>query len=116
MTDNEALRVLESWLSLAYHYADGSDEDSAELYEALKRMFDLIARQKAEIDTLKEEKYNLIRTYSECQIANIKEFAERLKAIYNNDKCYDRPNAHTLIIKLLYNIDNLVKEMTERGK
>ncbi|MEE1357641.1 MAG: hypothetical protein UHG68_08790 [Clostridia bacterium] len=43
----------------------------------------------------------------------IKEFAQRLVAIYENDKTYDRPNAHTLVVTVFRNIDNLVKEMTE---
>ena len=43
----------------------------------------------------------------------IKEFAERLVAIYENDKRYDRPEAHTLVMALYCNIDNLVKKMTE---
>lgn len=47
---------------------------------------------------------------SEIKSEAIKEFAERLKAIYD-DKRYDRPNAHTLILFLFNNIDSLVKEM-----
>lgn len=41
----------------------------------------------------------------------IKEFAERLVAIYENDKNYARPTAHTLVGTLFCRIDNLVKEM-----
>jgi hypothetical protein len=52
MTDKNALNVLESWLRLAYHNADGTDEDSAELYEALQTTFALINRQKEEITRL----------------------------------------------------------------
>ena len=47
------------------------------------------------------------------RIEAIKEFAERLKNIYLNDKRYDCPNPHTLLIKLFDNIDTLVKEMME---
>ena len=39
-----------------------------------------------------------------------KKLAERLKEIYNHPR-YDRPNAHTLIGKLFWNIDDIVKEM-----
>lgn len=53
MTDKKALEVLQSWLRLAYHNADGTDEDSAELYEALQTIFALINRQQAEIERLK---------------------------------------------------------------
>jgi hypothetical protein len=42
---------------------------------------DLINRQKAEIERLKIEKDNLIRTYAECQAEAVKEFAERLKDV-----------------------------------
>ena len=54
--------------------------------------------------TCPDSRYN--KTKSEA----IKEFAERLKAIYD-DKRYDKPNAHTLILFLFNNIDRLVKEM-----
>lgn len=52
MTDKKALEVLESWLRLAYQNADGTDECSAELYEALQTTFKLITRQQAEIEKL----------------------------------------------------------------
>ena len=52
MTDEKALKVLNSWLLLAYHNADGTDEACDELYEALQTTFDLINRQKAEIERL----------------------------------------------------------------
>ena len=57
MTDKQALKVLESWLRLAYHNADGTDEDSAELYEALMKTFDIINRQRAENERLRKAKY-----------------------------------------------------------
>lgn len=41
----------------------------------------------------------------------IKEFAERLKGCYIKNKIYDRPNAHTLVGFLFYQIDTLVAEM-----
>ena len=53
--------------------------------------------------------------YHEVRAEAIKEFAERLVAIYENDKRYDRPNAHTLVMTVFRNIDSLVKEMTEGG-
>lgn len=65
--------------------------------------------EKAGIESL----YNIKRM--ELKVAKaeaIKEFAERLVAIYENDERYDRPNAHTLVMTLFRNIDNLVKEMT----
>lgn len=46
-----------------------------------------------------------------CEVKAIRKFADRLVAIYENDKTYDRPNAHTLVMTLFRNIDNLVEEM-----
>ncbi len=55
----------------------------------------------------------LSEKYQNAKSEAVKEFAKRLKDIYESDKRYDRPNAHTLVDKLFANIDNLVKEMTE---
>lgn len=57
------------------------------------------------------EDYNKFRKSFKAEA--IKEFAKRLVAMYENDKTYDRPNAHTLVVTVFRNIDNLVKEMTE---
>ena len=70
--------------------------------------------QKKEIERLKREQHHFAdigKMYTEIKAEAIKEFAERLKQIYTNDERYNRPNAHTLILKLFDNIDNLVKEM-----
>lgn len=59
-------------------------------------------------------KYELLKQEkSVVQSEAIKEFAERLKDTYENDKRYDRPDAHTTLYKLFDNIDNLVTELTE---
>lgn len=102
MRDKKALQVLESWLRLAYQNADGTDDDSAELYEALQTMFNLINLQKAEIERLEKENEILSKNadtafqdglneaqdlYAE-QIKNEieaearKEFAERLDEVF----------------------------------
>ena len=98
-----------------------------------KEALELINRQKAEIERLRslvddsvwdfcsisgcegasndcwktcpDSRYNKIKSEA------IREFAERLKAIYDDER-YDRPNAHTLILFLFNNIDSLVKEMS----
>lgn len=89
---------------------------------AMERHFE-IERQKAEIDRLANtppkdpnDFCGVLCDFAESLMANakteaIKEFAEKLKDLYSNDKRYDRPSAHTLIIKLFDNIDNLIKEM-----
>ncbi len=65
----------------------------------------LINRQKAEIERLKAEKDNLIKTYKECMTEAIKEFAERLKVKGFADKETGEG------IVCVEDIDNLVKEM-----
>ena len=57
--------------------------------------------------------YELEERLAIAKADTIKEFAQRLVAIYENDKTYDRPNAHTLVVTVFRNIDTLVKEMTE---
>lgn len=66
----------------------------------------LVDRQQAEIERLKTEKDNLIKTYSECQIDFLKEFAEKLEADIGNEDFYIQDK-----LLLIHMIDNLVKEM-----
>lgn len=66
---------------------------------------------KAEIERLTEEKDNLIRTYKECMVSVLADFAKRLK-----EKSYiPNPYWKTSVVDE-YIIDNLVKEMTEETK
>ena len=102
-----------------------SDDIGCELYvgQLYLLALDLINRQEAEIERWREESENQGVLWSKhfasifenakegVRAEAIKDFAERLKTIYNGDNRYDRPNAHTLIVKLFANIDNLVKEM-----
>ena len=46
MTEEKAIKVLKSWSRVAYQNTDGTDESSAELYEALQVTFNLINRLK----------------------------------------------------------------------
>lgn len=55
MKNAKALEVLSNWLQLAYHDADGTDKDSAELYEALCTVFKLISYDKSKIERLKKK-------------------------------------------------------------
>ena len=86
--------------------------------EMIADAIDLIKRQQAEIEGLnklvleKHKEINRLDDYIQyVRVEAIKEFAERLVAIYENDETYDRPNAHTLVITLFRNIDNLLKKM-----
>jgi hypothetical protein len=54
-------------------------QDQHELMIEMDKLFDTVEKQKAEIERLKIEKDNLIRTYAECQAEAVKEFIERLK-------------------------------------
>ena len=54
MTNKRALEVLKSWLVVAYHNMDETDESSAELYEALYTVFHLINSQHEQIEKLQE--------------------------------------------------------------
>ena len=62
------------------------------------------------------KKMGIVDTNSKeyIEIQAYKEFADKLKEKYINDKRYDRPNAHTLIDMLFANIDKTFKELTER--
>lgn len=122
MTDKKALEVLESWLHLAYHNADGTDESSAELYEALQTVFDLITRRQMEIEKLKSRNNFLEIEYKNqsnlfwervegAKSEAIREFVERLK---KSDVFYDCIRAIGNVDKIdcvVNTIDNLVKEM-----
>jgi hypothetical protein len=106
-----------------FYLRTDDDYENTIYIEILKDTLDLINRQKAEIDLYKrlndELEDELASTYDKLENARaeaIKEFAERLVAIYENDKTYDRPNAHTLVVTVFRNIDTLVKEMTEESK
>lgn len=90
----------------------------ADMTESLRLAAEANKDMQAEIESLKDGwdyiPANAARALKEHAVAEaIKEFAERLVAIYENDKTYDRPNAHTLVVTVFRNIDTLVKEMTE---
>ena len=73
-------------------------------------LLDIIDKQAAEIEEQDQAILNALRYMSSVKVEAYKEFAKDLKAIYEKDKRYDRPNAHTLIEQLFYNIDKLVEE------
>ena len=87
--------------------------------EIPKQALDLIKRQQAEIERLKDYNENLLsaNTAMSCNLLDevakarveaIKEFAERLK----EEALYPYPDSETKIVDV-DDIDNLVKEMTE---
>ena len=70
-------------------------------HNVLKDTLDLINRLQAENERLKTEKDNLIKNYRECQVDNLKKFAERLNHIFWHEE--DR------VIRKV--INNLLKEL-----
>ena len=135
MTDNDLIKSLDicqNGTSMCSDCSYSNDYTNCNTRIA-KDALELINRQKAEIERLRslvddsvwdfcsisgcegasndcwktcpDSRYNKIKTKA------IREFAERLKAIYDDER-YDRPNAHTLILFLFNNIDSLVKEMS----
>lgn len=76
---------------------------------AAKAAIDLIKRQREEIAMLTKEKDNLIRTYKECMVSAIREFAERLLDKYDIWSDSD-VTEYQYVAEL---VNNLVKEMTE---
>lgn len=90
MTDEQIIKALENKIN-------GNDYQCFEDYDIL----DLIRRQQTEIDRLKTEKDNLIKTYAECQIDFLMNFVRKLKCGVPQE---------TGVIRCA-DIDNLVKEM-----
>lgn len=119
MNDEEIIEKLNKWLKEicnAYetHLANGGrkDTDYEEYIDLLNSTLDLIYRQQAEIEKLKEEiqitkdAYTMLQTKNEIiKSEAIKEFAERLKEIVKfTDDTYE-------CWEIEGYIDNLVKEM-----
>ena len=59
---------------------DVQNEDIEKFVKDVVFLKDLINRLQAENERLQAEKDNLIKTYSECQKENLKEFVKRLKS------------------------------------
>ena len=122
MNDEEIIEKLNKWLKEicnAYetHLANGGrkDTDYEEYIDLLNSTLDLIYRQQAEIEKLKEEiqitkdAYTMLQTKNEIiKSEAVKEFAERLK-----EKSFKtiRNYGLTKDVVEVCDIDNLVKEM-----
>ena len=73
MKNAKALEVLSNWWQLAYHDADGTDKDSAELYEALCTVFKLISYDKSKIERLKKKIGKLEKIQEKLQSTLLKQ-------------------------------------------
>lgn len=60
MTSEKELEVLKSWLEVAYQNTDGTDDSSAELYEALQTVFHHIIEKLQEVIFKQKETIQLI--------------------------------------------------------
>jgi hypothetical protein len=131
MTDN---KIIEFWEEIS-KIIDASSATELRLSAGtVKVTYDLINRQKAEIERLQEEldfrqvfigvrgsgkSSSIVRALRDLDSARaeaIKEFAERLTDIICNksDESLDNPDGSNYFIPdVLDDIDNLVKEMTE---
>ena len=100
MKNVQALEVLSNWLQLTYHDADGTDKDSAELYEALCTVFKLISYDKSKIERLEKKIGKLEKIQEKLQSTLLKQedtmkiiakekqeyFDELMKANEENEK------------------------------
>lgn len=68
ISDNDIKKALEDWIK---NY-DGSYVN----FKTLGNALELINRLEAENERLETEKDNLIKTYSECQVANLQNFMQ----------------------------------------
>ena len=115
MTDKDIIKALEC-CTKKYGCCDCPlGRDDLCMITINKEALDLIKRQQAEIEHLREstkmiesEKDNLIRTYKECMTEAIKEFAEEFEKRCIASGVY--PAVTKNILK------NLVKELTEVSK
>lgn len=111
MTDNEIVKALDILAKFDFFGgqragrelwnekpADVQDKDIENFSKDVAFLKDFFNRQKEEIERVRVEKDNLIRTYKECQIEAVKEFAEIIVADYP---------------EMEYYLNELVKEFTE---
>ena len=130
MTDNDIIKALECCGKYNVTHQDRYCNDCAFKGRGrcsawlIDNIIGLINRQQAEIERLKIEKDNLIRTYAECQAEAVKEFAEKLSQRFKKTEIAPLTNRKTIRVEeadarvnaVLQNgvpniIDNLVKEM-----
>lgn len=115
MTDNEIIKALECCTDESYENCNecpySIDTVSCERMKLLEDSLDLINRQKAEIEGLKEDRNNYQNLYcltvedlDTAKLEAIKEFAEKLKNAWSDNR-YDSPD-----IDFDYFVD-LVQEM-----
>lgn len=104
-----------------YEYVSRLKAEAEKLNIELQAMRGTANSYKAELEKVTEEKDRLIKTYAECQVDFLKEFAHRLKILMEtkavllnlrNDFAYSDDCVFAIVQSTaLSTIDNLVKEM-----
>jgi hypothetical protein len=74
MKDSDIIKALECCAKLTCSECPYYEKRHIRCRELRKLALDLINRQKAEIEELRKEKDNLIKTYKECMTEAIKDF------------------------------------------
>lgn len=112
MTDNDIIKALECCTGANAKMCEACrlKKHPACEYLLQDESLALIKRQQAEIKQLKAERDNLIRTYKECAMEVVKDFAERLKVrAYTAENEWSR-GEHPLVVEV-DDIDECVAEM-----
>ena len=89
MKNAKALEILSNWLQLTYHDADGTDKDSAELYEALCTVFKLISYDKSKIERLKKKIGKLEKIQEKLQSTLLKQEDTMQIIAKEKQECFD---------------------------
>ena len=109
MSDKEIIKALRCCADKGCKFC--SEQGKLHCRETVASLaWDLIYRQKAEIERVREEKELIVRTYKDCQIDNLKEFIKKFKKKIGSMRC--TPAQAWEIMKAL---DAALTEMTEKG-
>ena len=119
MTDNEIIKALDCFSGKEIYCKNCAYRDNSNMgicrRNAAKDTIDLINRQRAEIEDLKDKNEHLAVFLTEAKAEAIKEFAEKVRRYI--DVGHLRPPTELCFSELdvVNIIDNLVKEMVGEG-
>ncbi len=115
--EKEALIAGQETLQKALARAEAKVESKTAIMETMARCIEI---QEKEIERLKrllaESEAKEIETAKRFYKEGVRDFEKRLKTVYASDKRYDRPNPHTMLSMLFYNICTVAKELTGDAK
>lgn len=108
LTDSEIVKALECCAKDIEPCVDCPATDKGEI-----QCFDIVKMSALDlINRLQTEKDNLIRTYSECQIANLQEFMHRVENKLANNTDISMAGYQSVI----YDMEQTYKEMVGEDK